>query len=304
MTMEAPPQHSQATRHLSVNGPIDVSGHVTKLPHPPPQAQYHRSFSAGQHPSGLSVGVAQAVHAPSSGPHHSQLPLRGVVRSGTPPTQSSPQLSAVPPRNQSYAKTMANPDPKPAILSVPLPSAPLTASILDSLDGGAVGVGVSESGPPSGPGGNISGDPLMLGGSGGAKTLEAAVHGKQAPPTVLGGVALQSQQLQKVIEAQKSQIALLQEISQYVSANSKGLSKTPPTGGSGGGRYQGVGQGLGQATPNVGGASAATATLAPSRVLDRAQTFDYGNHSNRSFELKAVQQIEEDRYYDNEGRWP
>lgn len=198
---------------------------------------------------------------------------------GTPPLQSSPQL-----RNKSHpqysqalhSKVLTTPELKPAALSVPLPSGPLTANILDSLEGAP--------------------------GSGKARILDPVLG--QAPPTMLGmDKALSQQQLQKVIAAQKTQIALLQEISQYVSkSKTMGVAESAPSG-----HYKGVGlpaatapsERQGHVTrQDEGGAGGVS-----SRVVE---TFDYGNHSNKALEFKAVQQLEKDVYYHptKDGRWP
>ena len=41
-------------------------------------------------------------------------------------------------------------------------------------------------------------------------------------------------------------------------------------------------------------------------IVDRAQTFDYGNHSNKALEFTAaaVRELEQEEGYPNKGRWP
>lgn len=277
---EPPPQHPPtASQQLSVNGPVDAQGHVTKPPHP----SYNRGFSTGQV---LASGVGVALDAY---PHPSQLPLRGVVRDGTPPLRASPQASSVPSQQYSSAyqlpnKVPASSDLKSLPLSVPLPSAPLTANILESLASEKILANETRS---------------RLGSSDGVKG-------------VAGGVALQSQSqhLQKVIDAQRSQLALLQEISEMVSKNKSLESAVENASGASVEQYQGVGPGLppaaassaaGQGHKSESGGGALSAT----RIVDRTQTFDYGNHSNKALEYRAVQQLEKDSYYrGKESRWP
>ena len=265
------PQHPPtATQQLSVvNGPVTAQGHVTKLPHP----NYNRSFSTGQ-VLASGVGVTSDVYPPLA---HSQLPLRGVVRAGTPPLRASPKASSVQSQQCNSAYQLSNKAPAPSDLkslplSVPLPSAPLTANILESLAPEKILTNETRS---------------RLGSGDGVK-----------------GVALpQSQHLQKVVDAQ--QLALLQEISDIVSKN-KSLELA--VAGSSVGQYQGVGPAATAASSAVGQghkSESGSEALPATRIADRTQTFDYGNHSNKALEYRAAQQLEKDSYYrGKDNRWP
>lgn len=142
--------------------------------------------------------------------------------------------------------------PKPSIplgnksaINVPLPSAPLATDILESLNkslsdsSGGEEKGVRGSGNPTLPG-NLTGDP---------------------------------DELQKVIDRQRSQIELLSQITRLVSGGS---------------------------LANVGGENPSSSVL-PLRLASRTQTYDYGNQSNKNFEEKALQELELDRGYRDEG---
>ena len=69
--------------------------------------------------------------------------------------------------------------------------------------------------------------------------------------------------LQKVIDRQRSQIELLSQITRLVSG-----STLPPSGGD------------------------VPSSVLPSRLASRAQTYDYGNRSNKTLEEKALQELD------------
>jgi hypothetical protein len=129
------------------------------------------------------------------------------------------------------------------------------------------------------------------------------VTGDRAKTPAAGGVALQTQQqhLQKVIEVQRSQLAFLQELVAQKKTK-EGLGEV--TGG-GGGQYLPTGSMPSQShmTSSVHN-QCGGGTATPSSVRDRTQTFDYGNHSNKVLEYRAVQQLEKDSYYKDANRWP
>ena len=113
-----------------------------------------------------------------------------------------------------------------------------------------------------------------------------------------GGVALQAQQqqqqqhLQKVFEVQR--VLLLQEMFKSKEATAENFPS--------GGRYQMPPGGLSSS------GSQGHMMHETSRVRERSQTYDYGNHSNKALELKAVQELEKDGYFGGSGgkdnRWP
>ena len=127
-----------------------------------------------------------------------------------------------------------------------------------------------------------------------------------------GGTVDPTHHLQQVIEAQRSQLALLQNISQYITNNKvvgdggviKGVSAAA-TENKGAQRPR---PGLPpQPVPFLGqdhvttlqgrGVGRGTGGGMPSRLIDRTQTFDYGNHSNKVLEQEAAQQLENDAFY-------
>ena len=178
----------------------------------------------------------------------------------TPPSQP-PQPH---PKNNNLpipAKPLANPNLKPS-LTVPLPSAPLSANILDSPQGS-----VHDSSNPA------SGGPGILGPV--PATLSADSNESANP--------VATQHLQKVIEAQRTQIALLSQITQQL----KQSQHTP--------RLQ---------TNQVPVLSPAPQdTLSPivqqqAGLVSHTNTFDYGNQSNKVLEQVAAEQLEREYYQD------
>lgn len=281
---EAPPSApSHRLSSAATNGPVEVlPGHVTEETH------YNQSFSTSQVPVGVapdgSTVPSFAVAYPS------QVALREVARSATPPSRASPQR-----QQQQYQLPneilATTPELKPSSLSVPLPSAPLTANILDSLDGGLGKEAPLK--PASLVASRARDHPL-------GKSPGALQTGGNPLAASAKGAALQTQQqqhLQKVIEVQRSHLALLQEI--FAKSGSKAKESGVESGS--GGRYL-----PGFPPPSAASGSQGHVTsggaLAAS-VMDRTQTFDYGNHSNKALEFRAA--LEKDGYYGGkDARWP
>lgn len=305
MTEAPPPARSHQLSSAATNGPVEVlPGHVTEVP----SAHCNLGLSTASQVPGGPVGVApdgSALHSFAAS-YSSQVSLREVARAGTPPSRASPQRQQYQQQqHQLPNKVLATPELKPASLSVPLPSAPLTANILDSLDGVADKVGSGKEDP-------LKPASLVAGRARAVLSKSPATLLTGGNPVAGGdvkGVALQTQQqhLQKVIEVQRTQLALLQEIFAKNSNKPKeGVAKSTS-----GGRYQVQPLGLppsaasgshGHVTSveceSGGGATAAS-------VVDRTQTFDYGNHSNKTLEFRAARQLEKDSYYGGkDGRWP
>ena len=231
-------------------------------------------------------------------------------------------------------KTLANPNIKPS-LTVPLPTVPLSASILESLHdasskvdttgtGGGGGGGGGGEGSSSSTNNNSSGNGNST--AGGAKiepTISTAAGGQgqlKDPTNAMGaqgsttdrigagdpgvGVMVSSsapsqQQIQQVIDAQRTQLALLsQKITQLVTEQ-KLLTNPLQDSGGGGGGPSGMMRGqISSMAPGLGGYPSK-----PSSIALRTQTFDYGNRSNKVLENAAVQQLEQDYYHgDQSGR--
>ena len=132
-------------------------------------------------------------------------------------------------------------------ITVPLPSAPLNTDILESLQSTLTDT---------------------LGGTGGE---DKGGRGSSNPPQLTGNLTENAEELQKVIERQRSQIELLSQITRLVSSGT---------------------------LPKTGGENPSPSML-PSRLASRAQTYDYGNQSNKKLEEKALQEL--DRGYREEG---
>lgn len=177
----------------------------------------------------------------------------------TPPSQP-PQPHSKNNNLPAPPKPLANPNLKPS-LTVPLPSAPLSANILDSP------LGSHDSNNPA------SGGPGILGP---VPTVLPASSNKPANPVA-------AQHLQKVIEAQRTQIALLSQITQQL----KQTQHTP--------RLQANQVPVRSPTPQD--------TLSPmiqqqAGLVSRTNTFDYGNQSNKVLEQVAAEQLEREYYQD------
>ena len=181
-------------------------------------------------------------------PHKAQPPSQPL------PTQphNPPTATANPPPSHPQPPQrvlLANPNLKPS-LTVPLPSAPLTENILDSLQSSAAHDGSTSS--------SSGGDPLA-----------GTALPQQVPPGSNSGTAPNpstAQQLQKVIDAQRAQLAVtLTQLTQQLAAE-RAVTKQPPA--------------RDKSPVSVGG------------VVLRKQTFDYANVSNKELEKAAAQQLE------------
>ena len=186
-------------------------------------------------------------------------------------------------------KTLANPNINPPLM-VPLPTVPLSDSILESLHE----VGGSGGGPATA-GGQVTGGGVM------ATSLAAQplppTHTKDlsnstagtaglAAAAGVGGAASTSQHIQQVIEAQRTQIALLTKLVNDQKRHTNPQQDSNPDSG---GMMRGHGSSV---PPGVGGYP----QRKPSITL-RTQTYDYGNRSNKVLENVAVQQLEQDYYH-------
>ena len=290
------------SRHMSVNGPTDIQA-------PKSFPEYHRTYSTGNQGSGdhSVIHPIPNIHSSASHPSHtgpSQLGQRVVVGETVPTAYLSHPSSVVP--NQKINQYSIPPNNKRPSISVPLPSAPLTANILDSLDTTSSGKGNQINSSSNA----LSGGSIEVG-----TNFSSSSTSDRSNPSSSGSVGTlinPSHQLQKVIEAQRSQIALLQKIMSGNQAIGTGLTSNVSVSC---GQYQGPSRvAVTPAVPssNIGQdhvtsqremGPGATATT---RFVDRTQTFDYGNLSNKALEHKAVQQqLEKDSCFRrNQGWWP
>ena len=196
-------------------------------------------------------------------------------------------------------KTLAKSNIKPS-LTVPLPTVPLSASILESLH--EVSSKVDTSGTTSSTNNNST---AAVGAIGTTTTSTSAEQGQLKDPTNAagalgsteggGGVGVMvpsSSQLQQVIDAQRTQLALLSQITQLVT-DQKRRTNPQQEGGpsSSGGMMRGH---VTSVPPALGGYPQKSSSIA-----SRTQTFDYGNRSNKVLENAAVHQLEQDYYHGN-----
>jgi len=212
-------------------------------------------------PPGKNVDESQ----PSQPSSPNVLPKPGQPASSKPAPPPSMKPSPHPHSNSNNPlpppKPLANPNLKPS-LTVPLPSAPLSADILDSPpgslhdDSNTVSSAQGILGPPP-----TNFPPL------------AVAHTKPANPVA-------TQHLQKVIEAQRTQIALLSQITQQLQQNKHTprlpANPVPPS------------------LPKDAQANQALSPISQTTLVNRTQTFDYGNQSNKALEQVAVEQLERD----------
>ena len=199
-------------------------------------------------------------------------------------------------------KTLANPSTKPS-LTVPLPTIPLSASILDSLHDNVSGTATTSSGSLANTGGG-GGTSLIVSGAGGVPAeqpqLKDASH--STGTSTVGGVggaigssSTATQQIQQVIDAQRTHIALLSQITQLVTDQKRQTNpqQDPGVSSSGG---SGLMRGhVSTVPPGPGGYPQRN----NSSIVSRAQTYDYGNRSNKVLESAAVQQLEQEYYHGN-----
>lgn len=243
-------------------------------------SSYHRSDSID---SDL-IRDAHRVHCSSSSsssnlypshPHTAPHPP-GHVGVATPPMMSLPASGSN--LNQHYSCSSSSmlptklphaPNIKP-LISIPLPSGPLTSNILDSLEEGSDSVSsVNTSSLPK-----SKEDP--------APAINSS--------SVLGDYSDgQQQQLQKVMEKHRSQLSLLHDLSHLYNTSAK-LGVMGRTAGNGSGQ----GSTLPLVPPSRGADHMATQQRGSgvgetsSRIVEHSQIFDYGNHSNLALEHVAA----------------
>ena len=211
-------------------------------------------------------GSQPPTHPPS--PRHT-VPNRHTptaTRSGNPTNSSIPSSPTLPPPPpppsstppQTHPPPLANPNLKPG-LTVPPPPAPINpAALLDSIKSSLL----HEAPPP----------PVAMGTSGppinsmGSLPAVSMVAGSSSSVTV---AQQQSDQLQRVIEAQRTQLNLLSQITKTLADQQR------------------------HSTNSRGG---------PSVTRPGVQTFDYGNRSSAELQSLALKQLEQD--YSIRGRWP
>ena len=352
---EAPPQASQpAQQHQLHNIPppthgtampaaAAATGGVVVVPPPstsgPPGSNLKQYPLNQNHPPSLipPTGVGGAVLPPQLHPHAPIVnpPSLHPPRGGeAPPIVQTQQLGAAVPAPPTAGgegeegvegvqvkqahKTLANPNIKPS-LTVPLPTVPLSASILESLHDVASKVdttGTSSSGNNSSGNGNSNAGGANIGpaiSTAGAELKDSTnamgAHGSTdgvgGPPgvgvmvTSSSSAAASQQQIQQVIDAQRTQLALLsQQITQLVTEKNlltNPLQDSDGSGGPSGGMMKGH---ISSMAPGLGGYPPKTSSIA-----SRTQTFDYGNRSNKVLENAAVHQLEQDYYHgDQSGR--
>ena len=188
-------------------------------------------------------------------PHKAQppsqpIPVMPPSQPRNPPPRNPPPNNSQPPQRA----LLANPNLKPS-LTVPLPSAPLTENILDSLKSSSVADGSTATLPGSTS--SSSGDSLA--GMANPPQVQLGTNSSTAPnPNT-------AQQLQKVIDAQRVQLAvtltqLTQQLAERAVAKQQATKPKSPT------------------PVPLGGVA--------------LQTFDYGNMSNKELEKLAAQQLE------------
>ena len=190
---------------------------------------------------------------------------------------------------------LANPNLKPGI-TVPLPPAPINpAAILDSLKSSLQHEAPGSAPPPLLP----SHAPLPSNSAVALATLargSAPVNTAVAMPVTVGtgssSVAVVQQQtdhLQKVIEAQRTQLDLLSQITKSLADQQQrqphAINARGPPGVAGGNRPH----------PHPHPTSHGS-------VSSRLQTFDYANRSSSQLQNLAIQHLEQD--YSVRGRWP
>lgn len=235
--------------------PVDVN--------PPPQIQLQPPLPTQSQHQQLPVPVVHQQQQPSSLP---------------PPSQQQQQAATL--KQAQTTKLLANPNLKPS-LTVPLPSAPLSTSILDSLGHDSALPTSTSPTPPASNSGGVSGVPGPLGNLGGSIFPGGPPGGKGSGPAALNT----TQHLQKVIETQRTQIALLSQITQNLSQ----FSGTPAPH-SGAGTFPPAHVSHMTSHPSMG-----VGQIAPAKgIVARTQTFDYGNQSNKVLEKVAAQQMQHD----------
>ena len=203
-------------------------------------------------------------------------------------------------------KTLANPNIKPS-LTVPLPTVPLSASILESLheaSSGSQGEGSSSQSAAAAAAVAaavqegvmaVNAEQSQPKDSANSVGTVAPAGGGEGGGGVMASSAAASQQLQQVIDAQRT---LLSQITQLVTEQKRRTNPQQDPGGGGGGIVRGN---TDIVTPGHGGYSQKNT----SGIASRTQTFDYGNRSNKVLESAAVHQLEQEYYQGdpNATRW-
>ena len=352
---EPPPQHSQQHQlhnipppaHGTAVPPAAATGGVVVIPPPSssgPPGSNLKQYPLNQNhppslipPTGVGGGAGGAVLPPQLHPHAPVVnpPSLHPPRGGeAPPIIQTQQLGAAVPAPPTAGggevgeiegiqvkqahKTLANPNIKPS-LTVPLPTVPLSASILESLHdvaskvdtAGTTASSSNNSASNSGNGNSNAGGANIgpaistagaeLKDSTNAMGAHGSTDGVGGPPgvgvmvTSSSSAAASQQQIQQVIDAQRTQLALLsQQITQLVTEQNLRTNPLQDNDGSGGmmrGHISSMAPGLGGYPPKT------------SSITSRTQTFDYGNRSNKVLENAAVHQLEQDYYRgDQSGR--
>ena len=211
-------------------------------------------------------------------------------------------------------KTLAIPNTKPSLM-VPLPTIPLSASILDSLHDNVSGLAATGSGSLANTGGG-GGSSVTVAGSGAVANEQEQVKdlSNLTKTSVVGegggggggGIVSSStatQQLQQVIDAQRTQIALFSQLTQLVTDQNRQMNPQQDPGiSSGGGGGGGLMRGhVSSVPPRLGGYPQRN----NSSIVPRPQTYDYGSRSNKVLENAAVQQLEQEYYHGdpNSRKW-
>ena len=297
-----PPPAPQASHPLNLLPDVAASANVL----PQPTAQYpliQTQPVLPPHPGGgTSLPPQLHPHAPVVNPQ-SLLVGETVVQGGE--VSSSAVVAGDGGIQVKQAlKTLANPNIKPS-LTVPLPTVPLSASILDSLHENASGPAAAGSGSladaTGGGGGGGGGSNTTIAGAGDVVKDSSNSTGSSAGPDLReekggGGIVSSSsaatQQLQQVIDAQRTQIALLRQL---VTDQTHQANPQQDPGVSSGGIH------VSSVPPGLGGYPQRKSTS----ITLRTQTFDYGNKSNKVLENAAVQQLEREYYHGdpNSRRW-
>lgn len=214
-----------------------------------------------------------------------------------PPTTTTPSAVCVEPR-----PLLANPNLKPA-LTVPLPAAPINpAAILDSLKSSLQHEAATVPLPPAShpaPTHSLSNTAVALAtvGMGSAPVITSTNSMSSIPLSGTAGsssVAVAQQQsdhLQKVIEAQRTQLDLLSQITktltdqQHLNPYATNTTRRP-------------GEVTGGNRPHP-----LPPSLPPQGpVSSRLQTFDYGNRSSTELQSLAIKHLEQE--YSVRGSWP
>ena len=166
-------------------------------------------------------------------------------------------------------------NPGKTAITVPLPSAPLNAeSILESLNSSlSESTGLANSTNTKGL--------VKTGGIDPGRTVASTQPNSISSSLAANVRGVGGEELQKVIDRQRTQIELLSQITKLVSGHTVSLQRPP-------------------SRPSQSLDTPQEVSVLPRRLASRAQTFDYANQSNKSLEEKAFQEL--DRGYGREDR--